>query len=116
MKKLFFIAFLVVLGAGQLSAQVRYSLNGYITDGSNGEALIGVTVYVRNIEKGTATNVYGFYSLTLPAGTYELEFSYIGYQSVEQTVTLNQDLRLDIELSQEGKTLEEVVITDKAVD
>ena len=114
--KIFLTAILFVCTAVQVIAQEKYTLNGYVTDASNGEALIGATVYVREIESGTATNVYGFYSLTLPSGSYEVEFSYIGYDSKVIPVTLNEETRVDVELEQAGKTLEEVVITDEAVD
>ncbi|MCA6073608.1 TonB-dependent receptor [Fulvivirga sedimenti] len=114
-----FTAVLLIFGLAGFhegSAQQKFALNGYITDQSNGEALIGATIFVRGTQNGTATNVYGFYSLTLPVGEYEVEFSYIGYESQVMPVSLGNDLRLDVELVQQGKTLEEVVITDEPLD
>lgn len=105
---LFIIMTLIILPA---MAQDKVTLNGYIKDASNGEELIGATVYVPDIGSGTATNVYGFYSLTLVPGTYDVEYSFIGYEKVTKTVTLEANTRLDIELSMEGTELQEVVIT-----
>jgi hypothetical protein len=62
-----------------IAAQDKVTLNGYIKDSNNGEELIGVTIYIPELKAGTVTNSYGFYSITLPKGTYEVQFSYLGY-------------------------------------
>ena len=59
-------------------AQDNYTISGYVQDESSGESLIGVSIYDKKTYKGTATNQYGFYSLTLPKGNYEIIFSFIG--------------------------------------
>ncbi|KXK28830.1 MAG: TonB-dependent receptor plug [Bacteroidetes bacterium OLB12] len=60
-------------------SQNRATVSGYLKDAANGEALIGATIYVKSLSTGATTNVYGFYSLTLEPGNYEVSFSYIGY-------------------------------------
>ena len=100
-----------------LHAQEKYTVSGYIKDAANGEGLISVSVYVQEIKTGTQTNPYGFYSLTLPKGQYNLVFTYVGYERVEKTVDLStQDQKLDIELKDDSKQLQEVVITTKKAD
>src|SRR5260221_4543921 len=96
------------------SAQTKHTLNGYIRDKANGEALIGATIFIRELKTGTITNVYGFYSITVPAGTYSLEFSYLGYTTIQQVLDLTGSIRLDIELSPSAQELQEVVVTDEA--
>ncbi len=91
-------------------AQSKSTISGYIKDQSNGEALIGATVYIREAETGTVTNVYGFYSLTLDPGTYTVQFSYLGFLSVSKEVQLNENARVDIELVQVVEQLTEVVV------
>ncbi|HNV99512.1 MAG TPA: carboxypeptidase-like regulatory domain-containing protein, partial [Chitinophagales bacterium] len=60
---------LCMLISGWVAAQQTFTLSGYVKDGSTGEDLIGANVYVQSdVSTGTSTNVYGFYSLTLPAG------------------------------------------------
>ena len=59
----------------------KVTLNGYIKEASSGETLIGASVYVFELETGTTTNEYGFYSLSLPLGSYKIEFSYLGFDS-----------------------------------
>ena len=59
-------------------------LSGYIKDAATGETLIGATVYAKELRVGTITNVYGFYSLSLPPGHYNLNVSYVGYTPFEK--------------------------------
>ena len=97
-------------------AQSKYTLSGYIKDGSSGEDLIGANVYVKTDQViGTATNVYGFFSMTLPAGIYDVTFSYIGYEDQVKTIDLNSDQRINVSLKQ-GEILEEVVIKEERND
>ena len=95
------------------SAQQKFTVSGYVKDAVNGEALIGVSVFVKEIGTGATTNEYGFYSITLPSGTFSFQYSYIGYIGTLKTFALTENLRQDIELTSEADELEEVVITDK---
>lgn len=88
-------------------------ISGSIKDASNGEQLLGATVLVKELKTGTATNMYGFYSLSLIPGKYTLVFSYIGYQSIEKTIELKSNLTLNIELKSAQNELQGVVITEK---
>ncbi|WP_306641353.1 TonB-dependent receptor [Sanyastnella coralliicola] len=93
-----------------LSAQDKITISGEISDESNGETLIGATVFVKELSLGTATNIYGFYSITLDPGTYTLKVSFIGYEPTEQVVTLDSDTRQDFRLSPQGILVNEAVI------
>ncbi len=97
--------------AGSVFGQQKVTLNGYIKDAANGEALIGATVLIKEANTGTVTNEYGFFSITLPPGNYQVSFSYIGYKTQAKPVALNQNQRVEIELAAEAEELEEVVIT-----
>ena len=92
-------------------AQNKFTINGYVKDAANGESLIGATVYIKSLSDGVVTNEYGFYSITLPAGTYEISFSYVGFLAQTKTIELSANLRQDIELVDEAGQLEEVVVT-----
>ena len=97
---------------GILSAQnKRYAISGNITDQTTGEDLIGATVYVEELKTGTAANAYGFYSVSLPEGKYNLVFSFVGFQSHTQTIDLNKDTRLHIKLEPVSNEIGEVVIS-----
>jgi hypothetical protein len=100
----------------QVQAQEKATLNGYVKDASNGEELIGVTVYVPELKAGTITNAYGFYSITLPKGTYDVQYSYLGYSLQKFTAELNQNIAHNVELQNEATVIKEIVVTDKRVD
>jgi len=92
------------------TAQEKYTINGYVKDAESGETLIGVTILEKNLEEGTTTNAYGFYSLTLPAGEVELTYSYLGFDDKIEKLTLNQDTPLNIDLGTNAEELVEVVV------
>lgn len=80
------------------AASQKFTLNGYIEDADNGEKLIGATVFVPSTLEGTASNVYGFYSITLPEGEYEISFSYVGYTAQVIKLKLDKNLVLNVNL------------------
>lgn len=101
---------ILTLSLGTIKAQPKFTISGTIKDSSNGETLIGAALLVKEISNGTVSNVYGFYSITLPAASYNLEFSYIGYKSITRKIELNENVRIDIELIPESVELEGIVI------
>ncbi|MFP4094913.1 MAG: TonB-dependent receptor, partial [Cyclobacteriaceae bacterium] len=82
----------------------------YVSDAESGERLIGATVYLPAIGKGTVTNAYGFYSLSLSSDSVELIYSYLGYTPERKKLLLSADLRLDVGLTS-NNVLQEVEIT-----
>ncbi|KPL21890.1 MAG: hypothetical protein AMS23_08705 [Bacteroides sp. SM1_62] len=88
----------------------RYTISGYIKDTGTGEELIGAAVMVQELNRGTVTNVYGFYSLSLPPGFYHLKISYVGYALQELAVNLNENLTFNLELQEQIQELAEVTI------
>ncbi|SDL29231.1 TonB-dependent receptor [Kriegella aquimaris] len=92
-------------------AQTSYTLNGTISDKSNGETLFGASVFLKGTTIGVVTNEYGFYSITAPEGDYTLNISYVGFSEVNQEITLDSNQKLDFEISEFSTELEEVVVT-----
>ncbi len=91
----------------------NFTVSGTVKDASNGEDLIGALVGIAEMPgKGTATNSYGFYSITLPAGVYTLQFQSLGYTMRAERVNLTGNLSLKIELASAESQLTEVQITD----
>ena len=104
---------------GTSSAESKLvSVSGYIKDAKTGESLIGATIYVRELKKALATNQYGFYSVSVLPGTYNLEFSYVGYQTIAKIMVLKDKTNvLNLELSDAAQQIGEVVVkSDKATD
>ncbi len=94
----------------------KHTISGKVTDKSNGEGLIGAAVFIKELNTGTSTNSYGFYSITLPVGQYSLIFSYIGYHNSITSIQLHQDIKLNIEMEQKHETLKEVEVTSERLD
>jgi hypothetical protein len=109
MRQFFYITLLLFLST-ELFAQ-KITFHGYITDQSTGERLFGTSVLAVNFNQGTTSNNYGFYSITIPItkDSIELQFSFVGYQSVRYKLLLKADQRLDVAL-QSNNTLREVVV------
>ena len=100
---------LLLIGFTALNANVI--LSGYLNDESNGEALIGATVYVDELKQGVVSNPYGFYSLSVPPGKYTITFSYIGYGSRSVEMNLSANTKFSVRLAESTRELEEVVVT-----
>jgi hypothetical protein len=91
-------------------AQGKSTLSGYIKDNSNGEELIGATLYIAELQTGTSANVYGFYSITVNPGKYTLQISYVGYTTQVVVVDLSKDVELNFGLLPEATQMQEVVV------
>lgn len=90
-----------------------HTISGYVTDATSGEAMIGVKIYVPTINKGTITNNYGFFSLTLKEGDYQVEFRSALFPTEIKNIKLFRDIDYNIELGSSFQNLEEVVVNGK---
>lgn len=106
-----FASALLVLLTGEVLAQEKYTISGYVSDAASGEYLLGANVYIKETLQGTTTNASGFYSLQTPKGDYTLNVSYAGYETFEQQLDFGstQNMRINVELA--TYTLKEVEIT-----
>ncbi len=106
----------IIFVAPPLFAQNKHTISGTVKDKGNGESLAGASVKILNMDGGTLTNSYGFFSLTLPESNYILIVSYVGYQTFSEKINLNKDVPITVELTVSG-TLDEIVIkADKKND
>lgn len=109
MKKYLILSILIVISIDSFSQQ-KYTISGFVNDNENGESLIGVNVIIQEKLVGTTSNTYGFYSLTLPEGSYEISFTYIGFESLKQSVNLNKNISLNVDLISSSTDIGEVTI------
>ncbi|MEI7896291.1 MAG: TonB-dependent receptor [bacterium] len=123
MKHSFFLPFLILLifihfsGSGEPTDKPRrFTITGKISDQHSGEALLGATIFVRELKTGAVSDIYGNYSITLDEGNYTLVYSYIGYASIVRQIELLKDLRLSLELEPSQHELKEVEITSEKND
>lgn len=90
--------------------QEKVTLSGVVSDSNSNETLIGVNVIFPELSTGATTNEYGFYSITLPKGTYNIVISYLGYQNVSESIDLTDNIVKNISLVESAESLDEVVI------
>ena len=115
LKKIIFFTLLLTNLHPLIYAQKgNITLSGFISDLSDGEHLPGATVLIKGLNKGAATNTYGYYSILLPSNHYQIVYSYIGYANVVVDLDLSKDTTVNVELSIASKQLEEVEISDQA--
>ncbi|WP_445012643.1 TonB-dependent receptor [Aquimarina mycalae] len=103
---------LCILVYSSAISQEKFTISGTITEQSSNETLIGVNVLFPEMGKGVVTNEYGFYSITLPKGNYKLQISYLGFQDIVQEIILDEDKKLNFQLTEASEMLDEVIITE----
>ncbi|MBD3638365.1 MAG: TonB-dependent receptor [Crocinitomicaceae bacterium] len=118
LKYFLFVAVFFSTANFSFSQEEKFTLSGSLKDAASGEDLIGARLVVVELPgTGAITNEYGFYSLTLPKGTYTIQYKSLGYEQGEFVVELTQDVQKNIELQPEGRQLTKVDVTaEKAND
>jgi hypothetical protein len=117
MQKYFWAFIVLLILSTNVFSQEKFTLSGNIKDASNGEDLIGVTIFVKELPGvGTVTNVYGFYSLTLPKGNYTIQYSYVGYKTIEFKADLTKNIKNNIQISSGSTDLNVVEISAERED
>ena len=104
------------IGSAAQATGEQAVLNGYIKDGKNGETVAGATVYAINLEKGTVTNEFGFYSLDLPTGRHRIRVSFLGYEDEVREINIRSSGAMDMELFEGLTRLGSVTVTGDAPD
>lgn len=118
MKRLVLISVFVLLVSQLLCAQKVGTLSGVVADAGSRETLVGVTVFVPSTGQGTSTDLEGRYSLILPAGDYEIRFSYVGYvsQTLKIKIEAAKTLKHNVRLKQDVTMLGEVEVSGQRKD
>jgi len=91
-------------------SQEKKTLSGTVYDDRNNETLIGVSVYIPELNTGTSTNEYGFYSITVPTGVYAVQVRYLGYRTITETLVLSEKTTKSFSLIEASESLNEIVI------
>jgi len=112
MKLKIFCALLLLTITFNAFSQGKYTLSGTIVDESNNETLIGASIYIKEATSAsTITNSYGFYSITLPIGDYTISISYMGYETIEEKISLTENATKNFSMIEKAATLGEIVVT-----
>jgi CarboxypepD_reg-like domain/TonB-dependent Receptor Plug Domain len=96
------------------SKKITYS--GFVKDSETGEALIGATLILKELQAGVVSNAFGFFSITVPPGTYLVSCSFVGYKEFSRSVNLTSSINEDIGLPEEPPILQEVIVSGEAPD
>ncbi|AQG81738.1 TonB-dependent receptor [Spirosoma montaniterrae] len=112
------LAVLLCGWSGWAMGQTKFTISGTVKDAANGESLIGATVLAKSdkFATGAVTNAYGFYSLSLPEGTYTVTIQYVSFATQTSTVALKSNQTLNIELTDQAKNLTEVEVKGEKQD
>ncbi len=110
MKK--FISLIFFLNLFAIYSQEDYTINGYVLDSNSNELIIGASIIIEELQVGTVTNSYGFYSITLKQGEYKLRSQSLGYKDYSETINLNKNTSLNLYMEEEIESLDAVVVTE----
>lgn len=112
MVRLFLLVLVCCLSSTAVMARQRFTVSGYVRDEKTGEALIGVSIAVKEQPgTGVVSNGYGFYAISLPKGSYTLLVTLVGYEQAEHSIALNSNQTVNIKLSTGAAQMKEVVVT-----
>jgi hypothetical protein len=103
-------------GKRNSESDITITIKGYVKDSKSGEMLAGVTVYETNYKTGTSTDSKGLFSITIPQGNYELQFSYIGYKSEKKSGNSLKNITLNISLDPAETKLDEIFVEARRAD
>jgi len=92
-------------------AKQKVTLSGTVYDAKSNESIIGVTVFIPELNASTTTNEYGFYSITIPQGSYQVQVSSVSFQTLTANITLDKNTKSNFKLSGSEHLLQEVVVT-----
>jgi hypothetical protein len=106
------LLFFLLISTFYVSSQQRFTLSGTVVEASSNETMIGVTIAIPELKTGVTTNEYGFYSITLPEGEYQIQVGYLGFQDQIQKISLSENSKVNFLMVEEAEQLEEVIVTD----
>lgn len=108
-----YIVLFTLFGILNSFSQEKFTLSGTITDTKTNETIIGVNVFIPELKTGTTTNEYGFYSITIPKGNYQVQISYLSFQTISETINLDKNTKNNFKLSSSEEQLKEIVISSE---
>ncbi len=94
-------------------SQQKFTLSGTITEAQSGESVVGAKISIPTLNLNATSNEYGFYSLTVPKGIYEVQFKAYGLKTITKQIDLNSNQVFNFEMSDETEVLEEVEVNAK---
>ena len=112
--KLRYLFFILLIYS--LMGQDTFTISGKITDSKTGMALAGANIFEVKSERGTASDAEGQYLLSLTKGAYKLKISYIGYNTMQREIALNENIVLDFALIPDTISMSRIDVSGIAPD
>ena len=117
MMKKSLLLFCLLLSFLGLAAQQKGRVSGVVKDAETSETLVGVAVFEPRMKVGVTTNEKGYYEMELPMGDHRIQFSYIGFQTIEKEIHVgSKPTSLNIKLQPDVTKLSEVEVTSQRAD
>jgi len=113
-KKIFLLV--IFLFSLNINSQNNFTFSGYVLDSQTNELVIGASVIIDELNIGTITNSYGFFSITVKEGDYSVKTQNLGYKDDLQIISLNKNIILNIYLAEEVESLDEVIVMENTED
>lgn len=110
----FYISILLLTVSLTATAQTKFTLNGYVKDSASGELVIGATIAING--KSVSTNQYGFYSVTIDKGEYDVLVSHVSYLTQSFHISLQSNVEHTILLISRSAAMSEVVVYSRRRD
>lgn len=111
MKQKIIYALLFVSFSITAYSQEKFTLSGTIAIQANNETIIGASIYIPEAKVSVTTNSYGFYSITLPKGAYTVVVRYVGFDDIEEYISLTENIKKDFSMAEKSTVLDAVVIS-----
>ncbi|HCW07288.1 MAG TPA: TonB-dependent receptor, partial [Cytophagales bacterium] len=100
----------IEIGQRQANPKSKATLTGYVKEKKSNEAITGAVIQIDKLTVGTTTNAAGFYSLSIPPGTYTIVVKYVGMVTEKKEIILYSDGKLDFSLAEDIISLKEVTV------
>ena len=116
-KMIYRTLFIIIISLSTSASLFSSVIKGAIKDSTTGEALVGATIYIKELQKGSVSGLDGTYTIkNVPDGKYSVTCSFIGYQTIEKDIIINEEINrsLNFLLAQQTNELSQVVITAHA--
>ncbi len=107
------LSFMIFLFFYNIALAQKISIYGVVKDKSTGELLPATTIYINELNRGTSSNKYGFYSISIPKGNYTVQYSFIGYDPQIISLQLERDSLISIDLMPTISHVGEVTVSAK---
>ncbi len=117
LKYIFLFLFAATTASSYAQADKKFAISGTIKDKKNGETIIGAMLQVTDLKNtGAISNDYGFYSVSMPKGSHNIDVSYVGYKRISIAVDLAKDTTINFALEGDIADLKEVVVSSVRKD